>query len=859
MTAPSMPRALAALKVFAVLAVLTPALRAQTVVIPEGADWRFFRGRSAPPEDWAEPGFDADAAGWESGPSGFGYGDGDDATLLDDMQNGYAAVFLRIGFEVPATLEGFEWTLRFRFDDGFVAYLDGEELLRRNVEGEPPAFDALATDHEIASAAGFDEAAALGDLGVAPAPGLHVLAVEVHNATLGSSDLSFSAELSAAPFIVSAVEPVFGPLSGGNEATLRGRTFRADDPPAVTFGDALSPSVRVESPTELRAAVPAGTGPGAVDVIVEDRRGRVVLPDAYRYSSGNGGLRFGGSTFAGAAGLEIPDAGAFELWFRRDAEALLNPWRIVLAIAGDGGDIFRLETRGGDVRARSSNGQDLVNLQAAVALGDGEWHHLAFAFDAAGRRLYFDGRLAASDAMAMALPAGAQLRLGRSFSAGGILGPFGFTGELESARVWAMARGEDEIARDAFRLIEADDPAGPSLEAAWPFDEGGGASAGDVGPRGLRLILGASDAAEAEDAAWVAIEDFPRLAVTRLEPAAGSIAGGDVVEIYGVGFAGETPPELLFGGRPSDDVRVFDDWSLEAVAPAGERFGAVDVELRSRGESVVLAAAFAYEPEAAYSLVVEGEDWDYFVGVSAPPAGWNQADFDAEAAGWRRGPTGLGYGDDDDATPLPEMQNSAAALFARREFEFPAGGGGLGFLALRLRYDDGFVAYLNGFEVGRANVAGDPPAFDELASDQHEIGGGAGTFDVEIDLFSHRERLVRGRNALAFEVHNATLDSTDLSLSAELVFSSAGPAFLRGDADESGSLTISDAVLILLHDYSGHHVRCSEAADVDDDGRLTTTDAVVVLQYIFLRGRPPALPFPKAWPDVDEDAIGCEG
>ncbi|MEM7204849.1 MAG: CotH kinase family protein, partial [Planctomycetota bacterium] len=54
------------------------------LTIAGGAEWRFFRGLRAPSggiRDWAT--LEYDDADWETGPSGFGYGDDDDATVLD--------------------------------------------------------------------------------------------------------------------------------------------------------------------------------------------------------------------------------------------------------------------------------------------------------------------------------------------------------------------------------------------------------------------------------------------------------------------------------------------------------------------------------------------------------------------------------------------------------------------------------------------------------------------------------------------------------------------------------------------------------------------------------------------------------
>ena len=55
------------------------------LVVP-GGPWKFFKGTeppSNPPDAWKV--FDFDDSNWQTGAGGFGYGDNDDATVLDDM------------------------------------------------------------------------------------------------------------------------------------------------------------------------------------------------------------------------------------------------------------------------------------------------------------------------------------------------------------------------------------------------------------------------------------------------------------------------------------------------------------------------------------------------------------------------------------------------------------------------------------------------------------------------------------------------------------------------------------------------------------------------------------------------------
>lgn len=164
-------------------------------LISAGDTWRYLKGTQAPPTPWKDSGF-ADNA-WLEGPTGIGYGDEDDATVLTDMRPsganaGYLTVYLRKSFTVDSTADIDGLILRFDFDDGFVAYLNGTEIARENVAGNPPAFNSEATtDREAGSPTDYDVSAWKSLL----RPGENVLAIEVHNVALTSSDLSAIPEL----------------------------------------------------------------------------------------------------------------------------------------------------------------------------------------------------------------------------------------------------------------------------------------------------------------------------------------------------------------------------------------------------------------------------------------------------------------------------------------------------------------------------------------------------------------------------------------------------------------------------------------------------------------------------------------
>jgi hypothetical protein len=173
---------------------------APRVLVAAGATWRYFVGvedPSTPLSRWAEPGFDDGA--WPEGPSGFGYGDGDDATSLEDSMRGRAlTAYVRTTFAVDRPRRVRALVLRIAYDDGFVAYLNGREVARAGVDGRPPARTARARDHE----AGPPEDLVLPGAPALLVDGENVLAIEVHDSSLSSSDLSLVPELLAL-----AVEP----------------------------------------------------------------------------------------------------------------------------------------------------------------------------------------------------------------------------------------------------------------------------------------------------------------------------------------------------------------------------------------------------------------------------------------------------------------------------------------------------------------------------------------------------------------------------------------------------------------------------------------------------------------------------
>ena len=118
------------------------------------------------------------------------------------------------------------------------------------------------------------------------------------------------------------------------------------------------------------------------------------------------------------------------------------------------------------------------------------------------------------------------------------------------------------------------------------------------------------------------------------------------------------------------------------------------------------------------------------------------------------------------------MYRKNVTCYIRIPFTFNATLGDFDFMTLRVRYDDGFIAYLNGFEVARRNFTG-TPAWNSNASATH-YGSAAFNFE-DIDIFAFLSTLQTGNNILAIQGLNSSATSTDFLISAELVAGKGSP------------------------------------------------------------------------------------
>src|SRR4030042_1940870 len=152
--------------------------------IAPGGVWKFFKGTEPPstsPNAWKA--IDFDDSNWRTGPAGFGYGDNDDATILNDMLNNYISVYIRKEFSASSPPADEVIKLDIDYDDGFIAYLNGREIARANMPGGTAAYNTRAAgSHE----AGSTETFVLGTAGGGVDGGEQIFAIEGKNNSHGS-------------------------------------------------------------------------------------------------------------------------------------------------------------------------------------------------------------------------------------------------------------------------------------------------------------------------------------------------------------------------------------------------------------------------------------------------------------------------------------------------------------------------------------------------------------------------------------------------------------------------------------------------------------------------------------------------
>lgn len=163
-------------------------------LIAAGASWQYLDDGTNPGNEWKNNSFDDNA--WKTGNAELGYGDGDEATVVSYgtlATNKYITTYFRKKFNVEdvSTISGLE--LGIIRDDGAVVYLNGVEVYRTNMPSGPILNNTLAPS----AINGTPEITYLFTNLISSGlfPGENLMAVEIHQNRVNSSDISFNLTL----------------------------------------------------------------------------------------------------------------------------------------------------------------------------------------------------------------------------------------------------------------------------------------------------------------------------------------------------------------------------------------------------------------------------------------------------------------------------------------------------------------------------------------------------------------------------------------------------------------------------------------------------------------------------------------
>jgi len=199
-------------------------------IIYYGCDWKYYDLAMEPPNQssvtWKQPAFND--ASWSSGPSELGYGDGDEATVISSAT---LTAYYRYTFTVEDPADYSNLLLQLTYDDGAVIYLNGVEIWRVNMPMGTITYNTFASSNS------GDNVQATLSIQNSLLTGSNLLAVEIHQRSASSTDLSFNFTMSgiAAPGVALVTRGPYLQKANDTSMVMRWRTNIAT-PSIINYG-----------------------------------------------------------------------------------------------------------------------------------------------------------------------------------------------------------------------------------------------------------------------------------------------------------------------------------------------------------------------------------------------------------------------------------------------------------------------------------------------------------------------------------------------------------------------------------------------------------------------------------------------
>jgi hypothetical protein len=204
-----------------------------TSLVSAGSVWKYLDDGSDQGTAWRDPAF-VDTT-WASGAAQLGYGDGGEATVIafGDAANKHPTYYFRHLFDATNVDDFSSLTVRLVRDDGAIVYVNGIEAFRSNMPLGPVDFQTSA-----GGSVGGEDESRFYEFSIPLSmlnEGSNTIAVEVHQTSGSSSDVSF--DLALLGVLSNSPDPLFltetGPvraraLDGAEWSALNEATFVVD-------------------------------------------------------------------------------------------------------------------------------------------------------------------------------------------------------------------------------------------------------------------------------------------------------------------------------------------------------------------------------------------------------------------------------------------------------------------------------------------------------------------------------------------------------------------------------------------------------------------------------------------------------
>jgi len=747
------------------------------LLVHSNAVWRYLDDGSDQSNAWSQVGYSD--AGWQSGPAQLGYGDGDEATVVNSGPAGnfFITTYFRHAFTATNVGSLTNLILWLAYDDGAAVYLNGKEIYRTASLPAGASYTTLAT----ATVEETLEIALISATNLVE--GENIIAAEVHQQAANSSDISFYLQLVALPIIDRNSYPVVAltqPANNAgfvNPASVALAATASDADGSITNVEFFADGVKIgESTTDPYTAAWMNPPVGlhrVYAIATDDRQARtasdaalVAIYDAgstplARITDPANGLVVEGPTNMLVTALAAAVDGVTNVQFLADGVAFgedaASPYAAVWT-APFGTSQLQAVAFGADGRRGTS---EVVTVTITIPPTNTVPPTVARQFPPAftdvtnanftNITVIFSERVQgvdAGDLLINGIPATRVTGSGSNYV-------FGFLRPSYGAIDVAFASGHN--------ITDFGYP------SPLPYDEGDGTGLWQVNYRDVVPPVVASHL----PATGAFVTNLTTVSVTFSE----EVLGVDAADLLVNG----SPAFGLTGSGSNYVFNVAQPASGTVTISWATTHGITDLGLTGPPLAFNRTGAgntWTFTLDSRTTFVASNSTWRFLKGLaeaSDPTNAWRQLSFDDSS--WSSGRAPFVFGEpgltnvSNPGTDVSDMASNAySSLYLRQTFVV-AKAGAVTNVVLNHQSDDGFIAWVNGVEVFRYNMPTGQIAFNGSSSVQaNEAGGTNGAQFIVANLTSAVPVLVTGTNVLAIHAFNYVTNpaSSDFVFNAQL-------------------------------------------------------------------------------------------